>query len=180
MLVYVCVVCAVGLCRLTHRNSQPLSVRNDKNLKHLEQEVFDPDHPVTRIITAVATSTSGESDCGPQLAVCSGCSRTRRRTQDDYHERVLGYISYFARSLLSVGRVAIGKVHKKPTTHQTIIKIMDIGYLWRSEVELANSGKRLSLFPSQTTTTLLQVHCSRKVQLHAVLPTARLFRYLWG
>jgi len=39
----------------------------------------------------------------------------------------------------------------------------------------------LSLFPSQTTTTyLLQVHCSRKVQLRAVLPTARLFRYLRG
>ncbi|KAE9543156.1 hypothetical protein AGLY_003067 [Aphis glycines] len=62
--VCVCVYCAVGLRRLTHRSL--FSVRNDNNLEPLEQEVFDPDHPVTTIMTAVAvaaamtTSTSGE------------------------------------------------------------------------------------------------------------------------
>jgi len=148
MCVWVWVCCAVGLCRLAHRSlsrSGTTTTLNPWNKRFLT--------PITlwrqswrwwqrRILT---TSTNGVSD-GP-LAGGSGCPYDTRRLS-----RTLK-IHFVGCPLLSVRRVALGRYTggKKPSIYQTIIKIMDIGYLWRSEVELVG----LSLFPSQTTTTLL-------------------------
>lgn len=125
--------CAVRSDWLTYHG---LPLWQFDNLESLVQEVFDPNHPATTIMTATSSARSRYTAPLPAL-----------RTIHDGLSPTLG-IHHLSQRPLYFRIPWWDYKWEKGNHYQTIIKIMDIGYLWRSEEELVG----LSLLPSSQTT----------------------------